>query len=133
VIGKVSSSDRVLLLVRRSSIKTPDVVLYLKHLLRHVRGKMIVFFDNLRAHRAKAVVRFALAHKARLGIEYFPAYAPELNPAEWLWRHLKYTELANTAPKDVDELHHSLRRALRLVRRRPALCRSFLRGSSLSF
>jgi len=36
-------------------------------------------------------------------MEYFPAYAPELNPAEYIWNQADRT-LCNTAPEDLAEL-----------------------------
>jgi len=40
--------------------------------------------------------------------EWLPAYAPELNPAEMLWNHTKYADLANFIPEDVNDLHQSV-------------------------
>ena len=37
----------------------------------------------------------------RICIEWFPAYAPELNPDEQVWNRTKYADLANHIPKDV--------------------------------
>jgi transposase len=38
-------------------------------------------------------------------IETLPAYAPELNPVEYLWAWLKRHALANFCPETLDELH----------------------------
>ena len=132
-IGGVASNGRVFLLLRRGSIATHQVVVFLRHLLRHVAGKVVVLFDNLQSHKSARVKRFVAEHRERLSIEYFPPYAPELNPAEWLWRHLKRVELANTAPKDVQALRRNMERAMVRLRRRSRLRRSFLTASALSF
>ncbi len=36
-------------------------------------------------------------------IEEFPGYAPELNPAEYIWNHAD-RELSNTAAEELDQL-----------------------------
>jgi transposase len=36
--------------------------------------------------------------KRKMEAFYLPAYAPELNPAEYIWAHLKQHELANLCP-----------------------------------
>ncbi|MGQ9561860.1 MAG: hypothetical protein ACUVWA_15325 [Candidatus Oleimicrobiaceae bacterium] len=41
-------------------------------------------------------------------MEWLPRYAPELNPAEMLWNHTQYADLANFIPEDV----HHLRQAV---------------------
>lgn len=39
----------------------------------------------------------------RVQVEEFPGYAPELNPAEYMWNHAD-RELSNTAAEELDQL-----------------------------
>jgi len=55
----------------------------------------------------------------RLWLEFLPAYAPELNPVEYLWSHWKQHELPNFCPTSFARLSIHARRALRRIRRRP--------------
>jgi hypothetical protein len=47
-------------------------------------------------------------------VERLPAYAPELNPAEYLWANLKGAELANFAGDTIaqvaDQAQHGIQR-----------------------
>jgi len=63
-------------------------------------------------------------------IPHFPAYAPEINPDELVWQHLK-TQLANAGPDSVDELMDDLIRETRRLRRLPELLRGFVVGAEL--
>ena len=119
--------------MRPGTIATRQVLVFLRHLLRHVRGRIIVVWDNINPHRALAVRRFVAEHTQRLSLEFLPPYSPELNPDEWLWRYLKRVELANFAPRDLGELKVALRGAVQRIRMRPRLMRSFLKASALSF
>lgn len=132
-ISGVSTDRRLFMLVRRGSISKLQHVIFLRHLLRHVRGRIILVWDNLRAHKARMVQDFVYQHRRRLSIEFLPPYAPELNPDEWLWRHLKHVELPNFAPNDLPELKKQLRLSVMRVRMRPNLIHSFFRASSLPF
>lgn len=76
---------------------------FLRYLLRHLRGNVLLVWDRGSHHRAK-VVRDLLAKYPRLTIEYLPPYAPELNPVEYLWSPLKGSKLANVCYKDALEL-----------------------------
>jgi transposase len=76
---------------------------FLRELLRHLRGKVIVVWDRGTMHKGPPI-RELLRRFPRLTIEYLPPYAPDLNPVESLWSQLKYAELANYAPGDVWEL-----------------------------
>ena len=58
-------------------------------LLRHLPGKLLVVWDGLPAHRARLVSEFIRAQRGRLAIERLPGYAPELNPAEYIWGYWK--------------------------------------------
>jgi putative transposase len=109
------------------------VLVFLRHLLRHVRGRIILVWDNVKPHQSAAVRRCVQDCRQRLSVEYLPAYAPELNPDEWVWRYLKQVALANYAPRHLGELKVALREAVQRIRMRPELMRSFLQASDLSF
>ena len=132
-ISGVSDKGKLYILVRPGTIATQQVLVFLRHLLRHVRGRVIVIWDNINPHRAVAVRRFVAENYGRLSLEFLPPYSPELNPDEWLWRYLKHVELANFAPRDLAELKVALRGAVQRIRMRPSLMRSFLKASDLSF
>lgn len=47
-------------------------------------------------------------HPGWIDVEWFPAYAPELNPVEQIWNHSKYSDLANFIPQDIEALDKEL-------------------------
>jgi len=106
------------------------VAAFLRHLLRHVRGRVIVVWDRWSGHRGPAV-RELLARNPRLELVALPAYAPELNPVEHLWTDLKWHRLANVAPDDVADLDRRVRPILRRTTQDPPRLRSYWRGAKL--
>lgn len=92
-----------------------DIQAFLRHLLRHLRGPIDLLWDRGPIHRRREVREF-LVHHPRLHVHYFPAYAPELNPAEYVWAHADHA-LANGAPDDLHELRERLADATRRLRR----------------
>ena len=84
------------------NIQGEEVAVFLRHLLRQVRGHLIVLLDNGKTHRGDPVGEL-LARTSRLHLVPFPPYAPELNPDEGVWNHLKST-LANGRPDTQVEL-----------------------------
>jgi transposase len=117
VLGAVTLDGRVLTWIQNHSVKGPDVVHFLKHLLAHIPGKLVVVWDNLPAHKGQAVKDF-LAHGAaqRLTLKALPSYAPDLNPEEGIWRFLKYVELKNVCCHHLAELRLEVRRAIERLR-----------------
>ena len=67
------------------AIKSPQVVEFLRHLMRHLPGKLLIIWDGLPSHRSHLVWDFVRQQRGRLWLEFLPAYAPELNPVEYLW------------------------------------------------
>jgi transposase len=102
---------------QQRAFKGEDVVRFLKHLLRQTSGKLLVVWEGSPIHRSRAV-RDLLANGAshRLQLEQLPGYAPDLNPSEGIWKHLKYTELKNVCCKSLTEPRVELRRAKERLR-----------------
>ena len=96
-------------------------------------GPMILIWDRLSAHKSRMVQDFIAEQHGRIHTEYVPAYAPDLNPVEYLWGHWKQHELPNVCPKDWWELNERARRTLRKMRRRPTLIAAFWKQAELSF
>lgn len=113
------------------SIKAPQIIVFLKHLRRHVPGKLTVIWDGLPVHRSRAVRDFVAEQKGAIELEFLPAYAPELNPVEYIWGYCKHHELPNLCPKDFAHLGYAARSALRRMRRRKPLITSFWKQAEL--
>ena len=104
---------------------------FLRHLLRHLPGRLLIVWDGAGIHRSRAVRDFTGSLGQRIHLEYLPAYAPELNPAEYIWGHLKQHELANFCAQHGWELSLTATRALRRMRRRPGLITAFWKQAEL--
>jgi transposase len=128
----VSPRRRRLALYLRFRARSPtglDIRAFLQHLLRHFRGPVDLLWDRGSIHRRREVRTF-LADYPRLHVHYFPAYVPEVNPAEYVWTRADH-ELANGVPDDLRELRARLAGATRRVRRSQALLWSCIYASDL--
>ena len=76
--------------------------MFLRGLLRHLRGPVIVLLDNSSTHQEQPLQQLLHQH-SRLHLEHFPSYAPELNPDEGVWSLAKRA-LAHSCPNDLEEL-----------------------------
>lgn len=112
-----------------TNISEFEVVAFLRLLLRHLAGHIVLVWDGGSIHRSELARQF-LARHPRLHVERFPAYAPDLNPDEQVWNHFKAT-LANGCPMTLDELVEDLTRVARRARRSPGLLRGFIHESDL--
>lgn len=107
--------------IHKGSIKGPQVVEFLQHLQRHIPGKILILWDGASIHRSALVRDYLASIKGRIVVERLPAYAPELNPVEYMWGHLKTHEIANLLVTHAWELSMEATAALRKMRRRPSI------------
>ncbi len=71
--------------IHAGSIKSLQVIEFLKHLQRHIPGKILILWDGAPIHRSLLVKNYIASAKGRIQVERLPADAPELNPVEYLW------------------------------------------------
>jgi transposase len=100
---------------------------FLQELLWHLRGPVIVLLDNSTTHKGEPLEKLRQKHP-RLTIEHFPSYAPQRNPDEGVWSLAKQ-DLANSCPKDVEELMEDVIRSINAIRTSPEkLCGCILQS-----
>jgi transposase len=117
VISGISLKGKLFTMEQERAFRGEDVVRFLKHLLRQISGKLLVVWDGSPVHRGRAVEDFlASGASHRLQLEQLPGYAPELNPDEGIWKHLKYVELKNVCCQSLSELKVELRKAKERLR-----------------
>jgi len=84
------------------NLQGEEVAAFLRHLLHQIHGHLIVLLDNGKIHHGDPVQEL-LARTSRLHLTPIPPHAPERNPDEGVWNHLKST-LANGRPDTQAEL-----------------------------
>jgi transposase len=111
------------------NIGQKEVRQFLRYLLRHIRKPLIALLDNSRTHTGRPLEKLQRRHP-RLRIEYFPAYAPELNPDEGVWSLAK-RELANSRPDDFMDLVLGVSHSLERIAASPSKLRGCIKKSGL--
>lgn len=113
------------------AVRAPQVVNFLKHLRRHLPGKLLVIWDGNGIHRARIVQEFLKSTNGRIEVARLPAYAPELNPAEYIFGYFKEREMGNFCPSDLQHLSWFGRRALRRMKRKPKIVQACWKQAEL--
>jgi transposase len=76
-----------------------------------------VIWDGSPIHRGGAVKDFlSSGASGRLRLEQLPGYAPDLNPDEGIWKHLKCVEIKNLCCENLAQLKTELRKAKERLR-----------------
>lgn len=132
-ISAITPEGYLYLLLREGTIKSEQVIEFLRYLLRTRKGKLLIVWDGAPIHRSNVVKAFLRKRRRRLTVESLPSYAPELNPDEHVWAYLKYVGLANFCPRYLSDLRNEIQRHVRRLKKRPDLIRSFYKAAGLPF
>ena len=104
---------------------------FLKALKRQIGRKLLIIWNGLQVHKSRLVRQYVEVCNGEIQPEFLPAYAPELNPVEYLFGHLKPHELGNFCPRNIGELSDYARRRLRSMQCRPTLVTAFWKQAEL--
>lgn len=117
VIGAITPAGKLYVHIQEKAFNGATIVQFLKHLLRHITGKLLVIWDGLPAHRGQTVKDFLQQGATkRIHLEQLPGYAPDLNPSEGIWQYLKYVEMKNLCCETIPHLRDELRKAIARLR-----------------
>jgi putative transposase len=115
----------------RKSFSEADYIALLDAAHQQLGGPIVVCWDNLNTHLS-AKMHALIVARPWLTVIRLPAYAPELNPVEAVWAHLKRS-LANLAKKTLDELARLVKTRLKKMQYRPHLISGFIAKTRLDF
>jgi transposase len=118
------------LLADNTNFRGESIVKFLCMVNAGSPGPMTVFWDQIPIHAGKLIDQYLVDQRA-VSLAPFPPYAPELNPADGIWRYVKHARLPNHAPPDLGTLRTTLKAELNRLRRREALLKSFVRFTKL--
>jgi len=108
-------------------------VTLLKSFLRRRRSKVVLILDRHPAHTAKRVARYVQSLRGRLELYFLPGYAPDLNPDEFVWNHVKTHGLAKRPLLQNQSLRQRLQHDLDRIKASKALIRSFFHAPSVDY
>jgi transposase len=105
----------------------------LKNFLRGRRHPVYLVLDKHPAHIARDVANFVQAKKGRRELHFLPGYAPELNPDEFVWNHLKTNGVSKTPRRRGESLRRRVEADLRKLKRDRRRLRSIFRAPSVAY
>lgn len=114
----------------RRSMSERDYIGLIDAAHQQLKAPIILIWDRLNTHRSKTMTEM-IAARDWLTVVLLPPYAPDLNPTEAVWSHLKRS-LANLAAITVDRLEALVRTRLKRLQYRPAILDGFLAETGLA-
>jgi transposase len=105
----------------------------LRKMMRHRPKPVHLVVDGLPAHKTKLVKDYVQSTQGRLTLHILPGYAPELNPDEAVWSHMKRTGVARAPLRKGERLRDKIDTQLAAIKAAPKLIRSFFRAPSVAY
>jgi transposase len=105
----------------------------LQQMMRGRKKSVHLILDSLPAHKTVLVKKYIESMKGRLTLHFLPGYAPDLNPDELVWSHVKRTGVARRPLRKGEKLRERIEEQLEQLRRLPSLVRSFFQAPSVAY
>jgi transposase len=108
-------------------------VTLLRRMIRHRTKPVHLVVDGLPAHKTTLVKTYVEATNGMLTLHFLPGYAPELNPDELVWSHMKRTGVARAPLRRGESLREKIEEQLGKIKRMPGLVRSFFKTPTVAY
>ncbi len=105
----------------------------LKKMMHNRKKPVHLVLDSLPAHKKANVREYVASTKGRLTLHFLPGYAPDLNPDELVWSHVKRTGTARRPLQKGEILRERIAEQLAKIKAMPNLVRSFFRAPSVAY
>jgi transposase len=105
----------------------------LKDLMKGRKKPVMLVVDGLPVHKAKSVAKYVQSTKGRLELHFLPPYAPDLNPDEFAWSHLKQNGTSKKPLRKNEALRQRVEEDLKGIQEDRRLVRSFFSAPSVSY
>ncbi len=133
VISAVNARGEFWAATYDSKLNAESFVLFLQNFMKGRQGKIFLILDGHPSHTAKAVEHYRESLGGRLELHRLPAYAPDLNPDEFVWSHMKKNGVSKKPLKQNEALRDRVEADLLQVQANPELVRSFFRAESVAY
>ena len=108
-------------------------VTLLRRMMQRRAKPVHLVVDGLPAHKTALVKAYVASTNGMLTLHLLPGYAPELNPDELVWSHMKRTGVARTPLRRGEKLQEKIEAQLAAIKRLPQLVRSFFKAPSVAY
>src|ERR1700730_1554463 len=121
------------MMIDKRSVHADVFIEVLKRLIKGAERKIFLIVDRGSAHRAKKVSAFVQTLGAKLCLFFLPTYAPDRNPDELVWKHLKADTVGRMAVTSKEDFAKKVRRSMRDLQNDARKIISFFQKPSLKY
>ena len=133
VISAISAKGLMRFMTVEGKVDATVFVRFLERLIDNQSRPIFLIVDGHPIHKSKKVKEFVGSTKGRLCLFFLPPYAPDLNPDELVWNHVKNHKVGRMALDGRNHLRSKVIGALRSLQRLPDKIRGFFQKPSVVY
>ena len=132
-ISAVSPSGKFWFALYECKFNAEFFIAFLKNFMKYRRKPLILILDGHPSHGAKSVAKFIKSTKGKLQVIFLPPYAPDLNPDEFVWKHLKSNGVRKLPLYQNESLKLRVERDLLKIANNRETIKSFFKAPSVAY
>jgi transposase len=134
LISAVTARGHMRFMIKEKGGVGADVFIeFLRRLLAGANRTIFLIVDRGPAHRAKKTKAFVESQGSALRLFYLPPYAPDRNPDELVWKHLKADTVGRTAIQSFADFKAKVKSSMHSLQRNAQKIRSFFQKDTLKY
>ena len=134
MLSAVSAQGKLHFMLTEARVDAEVFIGYLERLLADNPDRPVFLVcDGHPSHRAKRTKEWVQSMGGRLKLFFLPAYSPQLNPDEWVWKNVKHDRVGKAGITSHDDLRHKAVAALQRLADTPNLVRAFFGDPDLAY
>jgi len=133
VISAVNARGEFWAATYTGKLNKDSFVAFLENFMKSQGGKIFLVLDSHPAHKAEIVNQYVGSLEGRLELHPLPTYAPDLNPDEFVWSHMKTNGVSKRPLKKNESLQSRINKDLNDIKSKPHLVRSFFGAKSVVY
>jgi transposase len=106
---------------------------FCRKLIADTSGPVYLVVDGHPTHKAKLVKEFVASNAGRLKLFVLPAYSPQLNPDEEVWKNINHDRVGRTSATGADEFKAKIISAFHRLQKMPQTVRAFFADPQLRY
>lgn len=126
MISAVSPRGEFRFMIHEGSVTATTFKEFLARLMVGATKPVFLIVDGHPIHKSKLVKDYVASLDGQLKLFYLPPYAPQLNPDEQVWAHVK-RQVSRQLVQSLDDMKALALGALRRIQKLPDLVKSFFR------
>jgi transposase len=133
VISAVNARGEFWAATYTGKLNQESFVAFLENFMVGQPGRVFLVLDSHPAHKARLVNEYVGSLEGRLELHPLPTYAPDLNPDEFVWSHMKNNGVSKKPLTKNESLQSRIDEDLANIKAKPELVRSFFGAKSVVY